>query len=266
PIAVVEPLICLELVMALPLAAHLSHRHLGPREWVGAGCVVAGIGGFLAMAAATGGNASPALSNWGFVAGPTLLAVGLAVVVARGPESPRRASALAVAAGLSFGLTALLTQSFVQEFSNHGFAVLAMWQPYALAVIGPCGFMIGQSAYQSGPLASSLPIIDSLEPTVSVLLAVIAFHQQISLLPAHLAVETGGAAVAVLGIFLLGHSPLVLSLYEQQQERKEEKEVERDRDDHGAGSTGRLSDDAPLSPTSPPSRTAVRPAVARPGA
>jgi hypothetical protein len=82
-------------------------------------------------------------------------------------------------------------------------------------------FTVAQSAYQAGPLAISLPVIDSLEPTGAVVLSVLAFRQSLSLDPISLALESFGGLVALVGIFLLGRSPLVLSIYESQQNKKE---------------------------------------------
>lgn len=225
PIALVEPVIGMEIVLALPLAAHLRHVRLGAREWSGASCVVVGVAAFLALCHAAGGGADPGLTRWAIVAMPTVVLVAGSLVAARGPESPRRAVLLALAAGLVFSLMALVTQSFVQLLGEVGLpGALESWQPYTVALIGPLGFTIGQSAYQAGPLAMSLPVIDSVEPTIAVVLAAVAFRQHISLAPLHLFGEVGGGAIAILGIFLLGRSPLVLSVYEQTQKAKEKGE------------------------------------------
>jgi len=232
PVAVVEPLICLELVFALPLAAWMRRRredgdeqlprHLGPREWLGAGCVAGGVASFLASSAPSGGRPEPSLVTWGEVALPALLLAASGLVLARGPETPRRAMLLAGSAGVCFSLLALVTQSFVALISTGGLdGALASWQPYILLCLGATGFTIAQSAFQSAPLAVSLPVIDSVEPTVAVVLAGFAFGQRLDTAAAAVAVEVGGALLAVAGIWLLGRSPLVLSIYEQQQARKE---------------------------------------------
>jgi drug/metabolite transporter (DMT)-like permease len=223
PVAIVEPVVGIEIVLAIPLAARLRRVKLGPREWAGAACVVAGVGSFLALSQATGGNAEPALSKWLAVGLPTVVAFCLAAFLGRASGGPRRPVLLAVSAGLAFGLTALLTQSAVRMLATGGvLSLLASWQVYALAVIGPVAFTVAQSAYQAGPLAMSLPVIDSLEPTASVILASFAFGQHIDLQGATLAGEIIGAAIAILGIFLLGHSPLVICVYERtEQERAE---------------------------------------------
>jgi drug/metabolite transporter (DMT)-like permease len=216
PVAIVEPVIGIEVVFALPLAAHLKHLRLGRREWVGAGCVVVGVGGFLWLSDAAGGNPEPALLKWALVAGPILAIVVAMVLWSRLVHGAARAPFLATAAGLSFALVALVTQSAVQEISRAGaVGVLESWQPYVIAVFAPIAFTIAQSSYQAGPLAMSLPILDSLEPTAAILLAVVAFGQHLSVALPHLVGEVIGAAIALTGIVLLARSPLVIALYEQ---------------------------------------------------
>ena len=221
PIALVEPLVGLELVIALPLAARWRSKRLGVREWTGALFVVLGVGGFLAVSNPAGGNPEPSLVKWAVVVAPVALAVVLAVGLARMPKGPARAAMLAVGAGLTFALTALVTQSLVRLLGTDGISTAVVsWQFYALLVIGPLGFVIGQNAYQAGPLAVSLPIMDSLEPTMAIILAAIAFSEHVSLQLAHLAVELGGAALAIAGICLLGTSPLVHAVYAQTEREK----------------------------------------------
>jgi drug/metabolite transporter (DMT)-like permease len=221
PVALVEPLIATELVFALPLASRLRHRRLGPREWLGGIAVTAGIGAFVAASSPRGGNPEPSLATWAVVGLPVLAAASCAILLAGKRETPRRAAALALAAGLCFSLLALVLQSLVVLFAAGAGTALTSWQPYVLAVLGPVAFTIAQSAYQSAPLAISLPIIDSVEPVGAVVLAAFAFRQSLSLDPTSLALEVAGALAALSGLFLLGRSPLVISIYEQQQAKKD---------------------------------------------
>ncbi len=221
PVAVVEPLIATELVLALPLASRLRRRRLGPREWLGAAAVSSGVGLFMAVSSPQGGNPEPSLVTWISVGLPVLAAGGCAIALAGKDETPRRACFLAVAAGLCFALLALIIQSLDTLFASGPVAAFTSWQPYTLAILGPIGFTVAQSAYQAAPLAISLPIIDSVEPTGAVIFSVLAFHQNLSFSPTSLALESLGALTALVGIFLLGRSPVVLSIYERQQGQKE---------------------------------------------
>jgi len=220
PVAVVEPLIATELVLALPLAGRLRKLRLGRREWLGAAAVSAGVAMFMAVSSPRGGNPEPSFVTWVSVGLPVLTLAGGAVALAGRGETPRRAALLATAAGLCFALLALVLQSLVTLFARGPALAFASWQPYALAVLGPVAFTVAQSAFQAAPLAISLPIIDSIEPTGAVLLSVLAFRQNLSLRPVSLALESLGGLLALAGIFLLGRSPLVLSIYERQQQAK----------------------------------------------
>jgi drug/metabolite transporter (DMT)-like permease len=216
PIALVEPLITLELVIALPLASHLAHRPLGRQEWAGGIAVAAGVVIFLLSATPHGGQAEPSLAGWAIVAAPVIIAAACLAAFAGRPETKRRTTMLAVSAGLFFGVQALITQSFVVLLGEGPAAAFTSWQPYVLICLGLTGFTVAQSAYQSGPLAISLPIVDSLEPIGAVILAGVLFSQRVSLDNGALWLECLGAVVALTGIVLLGRSPLVLSIYEQE--------------------------------------------------
>lgn len=219
-VALVEPLVATELVFAVPLAIRGRQGTPGRREWTGTACVVGGVVLFLVASAPAGGHPDPGMTRWLSVLVPSALVVIGCVAAARGPESPRRAMLLAVAAGISFGVLALLTKSVIFLFAHGVGRTFGSWQPYALAVVGIIGFLFAQSAYGAGPLAISLPIIDSLEPVVAVLLATIAFDERLSVGARSLGLEAAGAFAAAVGVFLLGRSPLVLSIYEQTEHQK----------------------------------------------
>lgn len=229
PIAVVEPIVGVEIVLALPLAAHARRRRLGRREWTGAALVVAGVAAFLALSQPSGGNPEPGFARWAQAAIPAFVVTCGALVASRLAPKSARAPLMGMAAGVAFGLVALVTQSAVTLLGNGGIAGLfESWQVYAIAVLGPLAFTVGQSAYQAGPLAMSLPVIDSLEPTSAVVFAAVAFGQHIAVATLNLAGEFAGAASAIAGIVLLARSPLVLAVYAQtEREKTEGEEPER---------------------------------------
>ena len=221
PIALVEPILATELLFAIPLARHLHHhRRMGRREWIGAAAVAGGVALFLTISSPKGGNPEPGMLKWSTMCLPVIILAGCAIAIARGPETPRRATLLAGAAGLIFAVQALMTQSLVVLWERGFVHALSSWQPYALAVVGAVGFTVAQSAYQSGPLSLSLPIIDALEPSGSVILASLTFGQALSLSDEGLGLECLGALVALIGIVLLGRSPVVLGIYQEEENLK----------------------------------------------
>src|SRR6478752_10624842 len=64
PLVVVQPILTLSLVVALPVGHWLTGQALGRRELVGASAVVAGIVVFLLLGQPDGGIDDPAISSW----------------------------------------------------------------------------------------------------------------------------------------------------------------------------------------------------------
>lgn len=215
PIALVQPLIVTDLLFALPLSARLSGRRLGLREWAGAGLIAGGLAFFLLVAGPSAGVTDPGNGALLAVSGAALAVVALALAVAPEKLGSRRASALAVAAGVCFGLMSALTKTVTGLLATRGVAATEDWQSWLLAGVALLGLSLAQSAYASGSLAVSLPLIDILEPVVAVGIGVTAFGETLSASPASLAAELVAAAAAVAGVAVLDHSPLVRAANEE---------------------------------------------------
>lgn len=212
-VAFVEPLIAMELVFALPLAVRSEHRRPGWREWLAAAAVVAGVGMFLVTAEPTGGTPDPSNGVWLLLGLPCAGAVLVSLAAAANSPAAQRASLLAVAAGICFALLSLLTKTLTYLLSRGVVSTFTTWQPYALISIGIIGFLFSQSAYQAASLENSLPVIDTIEPTVAVLLGVLGFNERVPLDAASLAVEALGGLLALSGVFVLGRSSLLVRAY-----------------------------------------------------
>jgi drug/metabolite transporter (DMT)-like permease len=209
PIVLVQPLIVTELVFALPLAAALAGVRLGRLEWTGALLVAGGLAAFMAIAQPSEGDDSPPELVWIAVVGGVALAVLLVLLLAPRRRGIGRTSALGASAGLCFGLMSALTKSFTDLLHSSGIAALAHWQPWALVVVAISGLVLGQSAFQAGPLAVSLPLIDVLEPLVAGVIAVVAFGEQVAHSPAAVLGLALAGATVVSGVITLDRSPLV---------------------------------------------------------
>ncbi len=212
-VAFVEPLIAMELVFALPFAVESEHRQPDWSEWAAAAAVVAGVTLFLATARPTGGTPNPANGTWVLLGVPCAGVIVASLIAAAGPFARYRASLLALAAAICFALLALLTKTFTYLVSQGVSLALTSWQTYALIGIGIVGFLFSQSAYQAGSLESSLPIIDTVEPTVAVLLGVLGFNEHVRLDAVALFTQALGGFLAVGGVFVLGRSALLVRAY-----------------------------------------------------
>jgi drug/metabolite transporter (DMT)-like permease len=210
PLALVQPLATLDVLFALPLIAHRNRRRLSRRSIIGGLGVGVGMALFVAVSPPTKGVGAPGLAAWI----PALIVIGALVtvcgLVALRVRGSARVILLAAAAAVIYGVLDALTKSCVDLLTARGAAVLATWEPYALAVAGILGGLFGQSAFNAGPLSLSLPVIDTVEPAAAVVLAAVVFQESLARSPGLLAVQLAGAAIAVTGIALLSHSSVVL--------------------------------------------------------
>lgn len=215
PVALVQPVVATELAIALPIALWRRRRRPTRRDWLGIVAVLGGVSGFLAVAAPAKGIGNPALAVWVASLVPVGAVVAVLVALAAPARGPRRAMLLGAAAGLSFGLLAVLTKATTHELGRGVLHTFGTWQPYLVVVAGIVALVISQSAYQAGPLAFSMPLVAVLEPVLAVVIGDTAFDEQVRLSLGYLAAEAVTAACAVAGIVLLATSPTILSIYEE---------------------------------------------------
>ena len=217
PLVLVQPVAATDLLFAIPLIAYRRRQWLRPADWLGGLLVAGGVMSFLALAPSSSGRVAPGAADWL----PVFLAVGAAVLVAA-PAALRarpavRTALLAGAAAAVFAVVDALTKSVVGLAANSGTSALLHWEPYVLCVVAIVGLFLGQSAFQSGVVLVSLPIIDSVEPIGAVLIGATVFAEQIAASPGVLVGRLLGGAVAVAGIVVLDRSPLMVSLRNDQQ-------------------------------------------------
>jgi drug/metabolite transporter (DMT)-like permease len=210
-LALVQPLILLELLFALPAAARLARQPVSRSRWISALAIAAGLGLFLSTAAPRGGRPSAPLGAWALIAGAAIVSVGLCVAAARLAPGRIRTALLATAAGVLFGLLAAVLDTVTYVLAHRGVAgTLTTWQPYALAFVAPLGEVFAQSAFQAGPLSASLPFMYTVEPGSAIVIGVAVFGERISHTPVALAVEVIAAAGVVAGVAVLSRGPLAL--------------------------------------------------------
>lgn len=220
PLAVVQPLIAMEVVFALPLAARLDHVRLQPRDWLGAVMVVGGLAVAIFAAAPSRGQRFGATGPWLLL----LLAVAVVSFVAlrlgRRRQGPLRASLFALAGALVMGAQSALYATTIDRLPQGVYAVATAWQTYLLIIASGIGLLLLQSAFNSGPLAASMPVIDTVEPVVAVVAGLLIFHEQLAGGPGRHALAALGAAVALAGIIVLDTSPATRRIYQTEHEEQ----------------------------------------------
>ncbi len=216
PVAVVQPIVVLELAFAIPFGIFRRCRRAGYREWAGILAVVSGVTIFLLSAQPGKGIQNPPTTDWVASLVPVVAVAALAVVVGGARRGPTRAMFLGSAAGLAFGILSVLTKAVTHLLSINLGRAFVTWQVYAAIAVGIAALVVSQSAYQAGPLAYSMPFVGVLEPLVAVVIGDVVLGEQVRLTETQFALELAAAAVACAGIILLTTSQTVLSIYEEQ--------------------------------------------------
>lgn len=209
PIVLVMPIAATDLLFALPLLAHQRQLRLRTADRLASVSIAGGVGTFLALSPGTAGGAEPTLTDWVVVLAAVggVLGVVLPLALRRSPVA--RTALLAAAGAVVFALVDALTKALVGSVGAHGAAALLRWQPYALLGAGVTGIALAQAAYRSGSLLVSLPIIDTVEPVVAVVLGATIFGESVARSPVVLAFQLLAALAAVGGIVVLDRSPLI---------------------------------------------------------
>lgn len=209
-LAVVEPVLTTSLLFALPLSAAWRRERLRREEWIGAIFVSAGLGVLLGVGAPTVGSSDMpggrwllvVLASWG-------AALAMVAAAKRSPWASTRAALIGGAAGVLFGLQDALTRFCLHGLSHDFGGLVLSWQPYLLLVTGIYGLSLMQSAYKAGSLTAALPPIAVGEPVAGMLIGLFALNEQLNDSGVALGFEAAGAAVMIIGTWMLGRSPLV---------------------------------------------------------
>lgn len=225
PLALVQPLIVSELIFALPVSAKLHGLKMGRREWTGALAVAGGLALGIAASHPRGGSPSAPLGSWLWAVGAVAALTALALLVGSRSRGPLRASSFALAGASIMGFQSALLSSTVHSFREAGIgATFLQWQTYLLVVASIGGLLLIQSAYQAGPLATSMPVMDGVEPTVAVVLGIMLFSEVVNTGTLALALTGLGIVAIISGILALDTSPMIKRLHEQEEQAAEEED------------------------------------------
>jgi len=190
PIALVQPLMLVGVVIAVPVRAALDLTTPSWHELRAVLITVAGLSTFM-----WGVNPATSTARPSPVPAALMVVVGIAtafVVLVTSQRLTRRphhqASVLGATAGVMFGLTAGLLKLIGTALSSgHLEAVAALLA--ALILAGVLGVAMNQRAYQIAPLSVSMPLLNVLDVLVAVTFGVLVFHESPGHSPTVLALE-----------------------------------------------------------------------------
>ncbi len=205
-LAIIQPLLVMTVVFALPLGYVLTKQHVGRRELIGAAVIVAGLALFAIFGDPAGGNENAPGYEWAVAIGAlAVVCAALLFVSGRGGLSTK-AAVYGTVAGILFGLSAALTKPTV-DFLHEGIEeLLTHWEPYALAIAGVLGFVLQQVSLGTGRLAPSVATVSVANPVVGILLGVVLFDERLGRPAWHVVLALTGLGLALVGAVVISLS------------------------------------------------------------
>jgi drug/metabolite transporter (DMT)-like permease len=176
-VLLVQAMITLALLFALPINARLSHRGVSSGEWVWAALLTAAVIVIVVVGNPQAGRSSAPLHTWAAVAivlGPLLIAC---VVVGRIRGGAVAAVLFALVSGSLWGVFAVLTKEVVARLDHGWWAVIQSPELYACIAAAVGGVVWSQSAFRAGPLTASMPALQMSQPVVAVVLGVVVLGE-----------------------------------------------------------------------------------------
>ena len=214
-LALVQPILALELLFVFGYMAFLTSRNVRRRDWLAAASMSAGIALFLFAASPSGGRQHAPASLW-VLAGLLTLAVvlaGLAVATWRQHRAPaalaQRAAILGSVTGISWGFVAAVIKEFSYHLSGGLSSIFSNWSVYVLIGAGAASLILASHALAAGPLAASQPGFTILDPLAASLLGLFLFGEHFGATTADLALEALALALLISGVSALSHSHLI---------------------------------------------------------
>ncbi|OHV04062.1 DMT family transporter [Mycobacterium talmoniae] len=193
-VLLVQALLVLSLLFALPISAKLAHRRVTGREWVWAVVLTAAVIVIVTVGNPQAGQARASLQTWAVVAavlGPLLVGC---VVVARIRGGALAAALFAFVSGSLWAVFAVLTKGVVAQLGHGPVAALRTPELYVWVLVALGGFAWEQSAFRAGALTASMPTLEVSQPVVAAVLGVVVLGETLN---------TDHAAMAALAVAAL---------------------------------------------------------------
>ena len=202
-LAIVQPLLVLTVVFALPLGYVLTNQHVGRREVIGAAVVVLGLALLAIFGDPAGGRENAPDDEWAIaIAVLALVCAALLMFGGRGGLTAK-AAVYGTVAGILFGLSSALTKPTLELLHAGVEEMLSHWEPYALAVAGVLGFVLQQVSLGTGRLAPSVATVSVANPVVGIMLGVVLLDERLSRPAWHVVVACIGLGLALAGAVVI---------------------------------------------------------------
>lgn len=180
PILLVQPLIVLAVLFSLPMEAWADDRHPHVNEWLWGLVLVGSVVTFLVVAQPEESSRRPDFATLAIATAAVIAAVVILVVLAeKSCDNHYRALYYGLAAGVMFGVSALLVKSVIMQAMDEWYLVFTHPQLYVLIVVAPGAIVAQQRGFGAGDLQTSFPAMNVMEPAVAMALGLIVLGEDI---------------------------------------------------------------------------------------
>ena len=202
-LSIVQPLLVMTIVFALPLGYFLTSQHVGRKEVVGAAVIVVGLALFALYGDPAGGRENAPGSEWAIAIAIIVVACTVLLFFGGRGGLTMKAAVYGTVAGILFGLSAALTKPTLDYLHAGIDELLSHWEPYALAIAGIIGFVLQQVSLATGKLAPSVATVSVANPVVGILLGIVLFEERLSRPAWHVVVACIGLGLALAGAVVI---------------------------------------------------------------
>lgn len=202
-LAIIQPLLVMTVVFALPLGYFLTGQAVGRREVVGALVILAGLALFAVFGDPAGGVDNAPNDEWAIA----LVVIGVIcaalLFLASKGDGARKAAYYGIVSGVLFGLSACLVKPTIETLHVSVEDALTSWQLYGMALSGIAAFVLQQVSLGMGYLATSVATVSVANPIVSVTLGALLFEERLSRPTWHVVVAIVGLGLALFGAAII---------------------------------------------------------------
>jgi drug/metabolite transporter (DMT)-like permease len=202
-VLLVQALLVLSLLFALPISAKLSHRAVTGRQWLWALVLTAAVTVIVTVGNPQVGQSRASLKTWAAVLavlGPLLVGCVVAARIWRGALA---AALLAFVSGSLWGVFAVLTKGVMAQLDHGAWVAAQSIEPYAWLLVALGGFAWEQSAFRAGALTASMPTLEVSQPVVAALLGVAVLGETL---------KTGPVGIIALAVAVLAMTVATVEL------------------------------------------------------
>lgn len=179
-VLLVQALLMLSLLFALPINARVSRRTVTGGEWIWAGLLTAAVIVIVIVGNPQAGRSGASLGTWVAVAAVLAPLLVACLVAGRIRGGAPAAALFAFVSGSLWGVFAVLTKEVVARLGEGGWAAARTPELYACILAAVGGVVWSQAAFRAGPLTASMPTLQMSQPVVAAVLGVVVLGETLN--------------------------------------------------------------------------------------